>query len=532
MDRNNEYKGLLTASDGRPTGAQVTAAMANARRQRTGMAAAILVGAVVRLIDLGSQSYSMDELWELAIVRLPAGEIVTAADGFPPLFHLAFRGLIIAGFSDFTGRVLSAVLGIATVWLAGRLGRRLGSYVGVAAAGAVAVAPLLVLLSKEGRAYGLFILLAGLLLIATWDVVESGTSRSWIIYGLVFTLGMYTHYMFTLAAASAEIVLLWSLRTNRPGLRQWLATHAALVLLLIPLAMVAVPDFALQSGDNHAPTVDAAAIGYTGLSMFTGLTLGPSTRALHTMDAASAVTAALPWIMIIGVPAVYLAGQGWKHLGTAWRIRLGVPIVMPIILLTTLSLAVGIGFRVRYLSWISVPLAIWLSVGYLRSSGYLRHIAAGTLVVLCAVAMITRVTSDEYRVEDARAAAEFISTQPEVPAMAMSWYMARPIEYYLDQPSATDLPVDNDENRFSYTAQPDNRIVPLPSLQGIDPTMEEQNDVFETVIAVGEEYLFVYSREFHSDPEGEYLAFRTAVDGIQPVAEYAGITIYRGTRHG
>ena len=35
------------------------------------MAAAILVGAVVRLIDLGSQSYTMDELWELAIVRLP-----------------------------------------------------------------------------------------------------------------------------------------------------------------------------------------------------------------------------------------------------------------------------------------------------------------------------------------------------------------------------------------------------------------------------------------------------------------------------
>ena len=56
--------------------------------------------------------------------------------------------------------------------------------------------------------------------------------------------------------------------------------------------------------------------------------------------------------------------------------------------------------------------------------------------------------------------------------------------------------------------------------------------MFEAVVAVGEEYLFVYSREFHSDPEGEYLSFRTAVDGIQPVAEYAGITIYRGTRHG
>ena len=174
--------------------------------------------------------------------------------------------------------------------------------------------------------------------------------------------------------------------------------------------------------------------------------------------------AALPWIILIGIPAIYLFWQGWKHLGAAWRIRLGVPIVMPLILLTTLSLAVGIGFRVRYLSWISIPLAIWLSVGYLRAGGYLRHIAAGTLVVLCAVAMITRVTFDEYRVEDARAAAEFISTQSGVPVMAMSWYMARPIEYYLGKPNATDLPEGNAADRFGYVAQMENRIVPLPSL--------------------------------------------------------------------
>ena len=528
----NNDNGQVTASGSRPTGAQMAGVMARMRKQKASMATAIFVAALVRLIDLGHQSYSMDELWEIAIVRLPAGEIATAGDGFPPLFHLIFRSLILTGFGDFAGRVVAAALGIATVWLAGKLGSRLSPRVGVAAAFAVAVAPLLVLLSKEGRAYGLFILLAGALLLATWEVIGSVSARSWIIYGVVVTLGMYTHYMFALAVASAEIVLLWNLRTDQLALRRWIVTHAAVALLLIPLIAVAAADFALETGDDYSPTADVAAIGYTGLSLFTGFTLGPSTRALHTMGASEALRAALPWIILVGAPATYLFWQGWQHLGTAWRIRLGIPIFMPLILLTTLSLAVGVAFRVRYLSWISIPLALWLSVGYLRGSGRLRHAAAGTLVVLCAVAMITRVTIDEYRVEDARAAAEFIATQPDVPAIAMSWYMTKPIEYYLGEPSATYLPVDNDEDRFSYTEQPDNRIVPLPSLRDTGATMEEQNEVFEAAVAVGEEYLFVYTRQFHSDPDGEFLALRTSADGAEPVAEYAGITIYRGTRHG
>lgn len=530
-DGNND-NGQVTAFGSRPTGAQMAGVMARMRNQKAGMTTAIFVAALVRLIDLGYQSYSMDELWEIAIVRLPAGEIATAGDGFPPLFHLIFRSLIVTGFGDFAGRVVAAALGIATVWLAGRLGSRLSSRVGVAAAFAVAVAPLLVLLSKEGRAYGLFILLAGVLLMATWDVIGSGSARSWVIYGVVVTLGMYTHYMFALAVASAEIVLLWNLRADHLALRRWIATHAAVVVLLVPLIAVAAADFALETGDDYSPTVGVAAIGYAGLSLFTGFTLGPSTRALHTMDATEAITTALPWIILVGVPAIYLFWHGWKHLGIAWRIRLGIPIVMPLILLTTLSLAVGVAFRVRYLSWISIPLAIWLSAGYLRASGRLRHAAAGILIVLSAAAMITRATIDEYRVEDARAAAEFIAAQPDVPAIAICWYMTRPIEYYLGEPSATFLPIDNDEDRFSYTAQPDNRIVPLPSLRDADPTMVEQNEVFESAVAVGEEYLFVYTRQFHSDPEGEFLALRTATDGVEPVAEYAGITIYRGTRHG
>ncbi len=520
---------------GGPTGRGVEGASVAGATQwrldsRAGLFFVLILAATVRFIDLGYQSYSMDELWEMTIVRLPAGEIATAGDGFPPLFHLIFRGMFVAGLGDFSARILSAALGVVAVWVVWRLGRRINPSVGFAGSLAVALTPLLVLLSKEARAYGLFILLAGLLLMATWDVIDNGTRQAWAFLVIVLALGMYTHYMFALAAASAEVVVLLAIRSDRKQLTNWLLAHGALAVVLVPLLLIAAPDFAHDASNAYSRTVDVAAIGYAGLSMFTGLTLGPSTRSLHTMGASEAITAALPWIILIGIPASYLAIKGWQALQPEWRIRLGVPLVLPLGLLTVFSAVIGVAFRVRYLSWLAIPLALWLAAGFFHAKGNLRYVAAATLIGLGIVAMVTRSTVDEYKVEDARAAAEFIAGQPETPAVAMAWYMTKPIEYYLDLDSATFLPEDEGWGRFDYHELLNQRIVPIPSLRPVDPEMTEQTEVFEAVIGVGEEYLFVHSRDFHADPDGEYFAIRREADDLRPVAEFAGITIYKGVR--
>jgi hypothetical protein len=400
----------------------------------------------------------------------------------------------------------------------------------VAAAFAVALAPLLVLLSKEARAYGLFILLAALLLLATWDALDKGTVQSWAAFAIVAALGMYSHYMFALALASAEVVILWSIRRNGTALKRWALAHAGLAVLLVPLAAIAIPDFELDAANDYSRTVDVAAIGYAGISLFTGFTLGPSTRALHTMNSGEAISSSLPWIVLIGLPAVYLFYRGWRALTPDWRIRLGVPFVVPLALLTFFSAVVGVAFRVRYLSWLVIPLALWLAAGYFQAKGNLRHVAAATLLGLGAIAMVTRVAVDDHVVEDARAAADFIEAHQEMPAVAMTWYMTRPIEYYMGEDSATTLPADDGWGRFGYHEQLQNRIVPIPSLLPVDPAFSEQAEVFEAAVDVGERYLFVHSRGFHADPDGAYLSVRTATDNLSPVAEFAGITIYEGVR--
>ncbi|MDJ0663414.1 MAG: glycosyltransferase family 39 protein [Acidimicrobiia bacterium] len=495
-----------------------------------GLWLAVALGAALRFFDLGAQSYSMDELWELTVIGLPLGEVITVGDGFPPLFHLVFKALVVGGFGDFSGRVFSAVLGVAAVWLTGLLGRRISPQVGVGAAFGVAVAPLLVLLSKEARAYGLFILLATLLLLATTVALDSGTTRSWIGFGAVLVLGMYTHYMFALAVASAELVVLWTIRRDHQQLRRWLYTHCAAAVALIPLILVAIPDFAIDASNSYSPTVDIGAIGYTGLSLFTGFTLGPSTRALHTMGIVDAISAALPWLLIIGSSAIYLFVHGWKALSPSWRLRLGVPLLMPLVLLSLFSAWIGVAFRVRYLSWLVVPLAIWLVAGFLAASGKARFLAGTALIAVMVLAIGTRLTIDEYKVEDARAAAEYVAANPDLPAVALAWYMTKPIEYYLGEESATVLPEDKGFGRFEYHEQLENRVVQIPPVRDDDPNMTRQADVLERVVDPGEEYLFIYSRPFHGDPEGRFLDARREADGLRPVADYAGITIYRGVR--
>ena len=517
---------------GRNTGARVTTARAGRFELNSGtaVAAAVVIGAVLRLVDIGAQSYSMDEIWEFTVIRLPAREIVKAGDGFPPLFHLMIHAMFAGGLGDISARVLSAILGIVTVWLASRLGRRIDPKLGAAAAFAVAVAPLLVLLSKEGRAYGLFILLAGLLLLATWDVIDTNTPRAWSGFIVVAVLGMYTHYMFSLALVAAEIVIIYSMGRDPARWRRWLFGHCVLAVLLIPLVYVAIPDFGLDASNDYSPTVGTLEIGYAGLSLFTGTTLGPSTRALHTVGSMDAIRSALPWVLMIGLPALYLVYLGWRALSTDWRIRLGVPFVVPVVLLSAISALVGTAFRVRYLSWLVLPLALWLAAGWLRGKGTLRHVAVGLLVLSSVIAMVTRDTIDDYRVEDARGAAQYIADHPDLPAVGMAWYMTRPIEYYLGLTSATALPATDGPDRFLYHQEPDDRIVPLPNMDDESHDVTAQDKVLDAAVPLGQEYLFVVTRQFHADPDGTYFDHRVAEDGLVPVAHFAGITIYKGVR--
>ena len=85
--------------------------------------------------------------------------------------------------------------------------------------------------------------------------------------------------------------------------------------------------------------------------------------------------------------------------------------------------------------------------------------------------------------------------------------MARPVAYYL-------------------TADWQVHMVPNVSRDG-EGLEEALRQVREQVPAAGE-FWFVYSRPFHGDPGGHFLAAARREFSLTPCDEFAGITLYRG----
>ncbi len=73
---------------------------------------------------------------------------------------------------------------------------------GLYAAWLLALSPFAVHLSREGRAYGLMLLLAAASLWSLWVALENPSTLRWVRWGLVSALGIYTHYLFAVLVAA------------------------------------------------------------------------------------------------------------------------------------------------------------------------------------------------------------------------------------------------------------------------------------------------------------------------------------------
>lgn len=227
------------------------------------------LAAGLRFATLGLQAYHHDEI--VTASRVLRGSFWHAMDavGFsesaPPLYYaLAWLWTQVTGTGEVGLRSLSALAGVATVPVAYLIGAELrnrsAGRSGIVAAALVAVNPMLVWYSQEGRGYALLALLTSLSLLyflraldgARRDVPEvdhpygglsSGTStrplerggRSAVaLWGVFSGLALATHYFaaFPIAAEAAWLLL----RRGRAAARG-IAIVAAFGLLLAPLAI-------------------------------------------------------------------------------------------------------------------------------------------------------------------------------------------------------------------------------------------------------------------------------------------------------
>lgn len=220
------------------------------------------LAAVLRLPTLGSQSYWYDEAVTVSLLRRGLTGMlhgVESGESAPPLYYVvAWFWARAFGTGEFELRLLSALVGIATVPVVYAAAETLGSRRAALAAGALAAtSPVLVWYSQEARAYSLLVFLASASFLFFARALAVPTPRLLALWAIASALALATHY-FAVFVVAPELILLVALQAR---MRRVYVAAGAVVLCgaaLLPLS-------ALQTTHNRF-----AWIGHISLSRRTG----------------------------------------------------------------------------------------------------------------------------------------------------------------------------------------------------------------------------------------------------------------------
>jgi mannosyltransferase len=201
-----------------------------------------LLAAALRLSTLDLQSLWYDEAFTPVHVLHPSLgatlRSVVHTENTPPLWYiLIWAWSRLFGTGAIALRLPSALAGVATVPVAWGTGRELaGRRAALVAAGLVAVDPLFVWYSQEGRAYALFVLLAALAMLCFLRAESQPTPARLAAFAASGAAALLTHYF---AVFLLIPMALWLLRPRRVTRSVLVAVGALAVVgvALVPLIL-------------------------------------------------------------------------------------------------------------------------------------------------------------------------------------------------------------------------------------------------------------------------------------------------------
>ncbi len=192
--------------------AQQSESSVNARRRLShigvtvSVLAIVLAGAGLRLYRLDAQGAADNESFSILTSRLPVPQMTARLVEdivHPPLYQYALHWwFVIFGSSVFQARLLSALFGIAAVWMIYWLGAiTFGRRTGLTAALLLAVSQLGVLYSQESRSYSLTLFLNILTIFFFWMAIRRRGVLWWLGFLVAAVALIQTHYLAGLTVA-------------------------------------------------------------------------------------------------------------------------------------------------------------------------------------------------------------------------------------------------------------------------------------------------------------------------------------------
>lgn len=255
-----------------------------------------VVAAVLRFVNISSQSYWLDESQAVHELHLGFGAMLSAWSSHewnPPLYFLvAWPWAKLFGTSELGLRSLSALLGTALVPLIYLCGRELVSRrAGLVAAAFAAVNPLLIWYSQEAREYMLLLVLcaASLLFFArAWN--RRGVGRDLWWWAVLSALALLTQYFAGFLIAAEGLMLVYRLR-SRAGVLA-LGALGVVELALIP---------------HLVPRLDQPAQFIAGVPLSERIQQVPVAFAMNTLYESGSGILSYGLLIACGVSAIVIA---------------------------------------------------------------------------------------------------------------------------------------------------------------------------------------------------------------------------------
>lgn len=243
--------------------------LSNLLRHRIALAA-IGASAALQLATINRYSFWFDESFTAALLKFGPSQIInlTSLDVHPPLYYLLLKGYsLIFGTSDFALRSFSLIFMVISLTLLYRLLLRLVNHrsalIGLWFA---ALGPFVVRYGQEARMYGLnsaLIIGSTLVLVRQTQMAKKQRqNRWWVVYALLVSAIMYTHYFGALIVLIHGLYMLTLHRKERSLIGRvkgidsgWLLSMIGAGILYLPWLPTLLKQFNTVNGGFWIPPV-------------------------------------------------------------------------------------------------------------------------------------------------------------------------------------------------------------------------------------------------------------------------------------
>jgi uncharacterized membrane protein len=380
----------------------------------------LLLGAILRLFQLGSASLWLDEATTLNNARRSLLEIwnfLSMSEFTPPLFFWMEHTMLTFGEGETVLRLVPALFGIVTIPVFYLIGVEfLDRRAGILAAALLTFSPFAIFYSQEARAYSTMLFFLSVAFFFFLRTQRTGAWRDALLFGIFSSISLWTH-LFASVPVAALIIFGFGvkgkeiLRDVRAALPMAISV-TAFVLLSLPLLLSALPIFTTLTGRGPSFGVQGPEIISLTLVQISGFSV--------------ILAWALMLLFIIGIASLY----------TVSRVK---ALVLPFVLVFSLALSVFLSYRMSMVPRYLISLLMVLLPGIALTIRPACNLFQSRKLVYGALALVLLVNLPVLygyystpQKDDWRGLAQEVTTvaTPGDLLIAIPGYIRQPLDYY------------------------------------------------------------------------------------------------------